>query len=898
MPVKVTIVNDVFADPATHKVAEVESLVDYLVSRFPSWPNTARIYNEAVAQICDVTPNNEAEVDRLHTLKGPFTIIVYPSQNQALDAPGEFATIIIAIVAIIAVVAAVFLLRPKTPNPNVKQPDGSPNNSIATLGGRSNTARPNGRINDIAGTVFCIFDMLMVPWRFFKDNIEYEVGYFCCGRGQYEFANNIIYDGDTPVGNIPGSSCEVYGPNTSPNSGDAPVLTIGDPIGLRVITIRRSNSVDGQEIFPRNYRVAESWAALEFVYPNIIRYTGSEDNYMARYFRQGDDVTVYSLDYTNGAVTANLSGLYTISLISTFGSVSGNQIELGDAASVNADWNKLSDFPGQATTDQQRVAIDGTGGLFNYGMDRIPVGYFVLYCPLMSGIKLNLVAEQGCYYIDNATGEQHYIDVDFRIRVQPCDALGNAVGPFVEYSKTFFGSSSQKSQLALSLSIGATSTTNYIKVQIIRDTDRDYNTGHSVTDIILWRDLYVFSSHVPSRFGNITSILSVTRATATALAVKDRKLSAVVTRQFPKYLGNNTFSVTLYSTNDAADIISAFALDPYIGNRQVSEADFDNLYDTTAAIAAYFDFDGCKEFCYTFDDPDLSFEDTIATIAQAIFCNAYRQGSQLKLSFERLTVDSKLLFNHRNKVPGSETRQVSFGNQNNYDGVSITYVDPNNNDAPATLYFPADQSAKNPNEIQTTGVRNNIQAYMRGAREYNKILYQHLTTQFTGLQMADLLITADRFLATDNTRPDVQDGDINAVSGLTLTLSQNISLSGLTTPVIFLQHYDETVESIGVSSGANPNQVVLAAAPRLPLAVDDALYAKSKFEIVGGNQRGQRAFLLTGRTPQDNGTSDLTAVNYDDRYYGNDSDYANGVIDAEGGIIDLNSDLPVVANLW
>lgn len=97
-------------------------------------------------------------------------------------------------------------------------------------------------------------------------------------------------------------------------------------------------------------------------------------------------------------------------------------------------------------------------------------------------------------------------------------------------------------------------------------------------------------------------------------------------------------------------------------------------------------------------------------IADAVFCKAYRRGSSIKLTFEKETDSSVMLFNHRNKLPGSETRTATFGYINDNDGVELDYISPED-DAKVTYYVPADQSAVNPKKLDTIGVRSKVHAH-------------------------------------------------------------------------------------------------------------------------------------------------------------------------------------------
>ena len=63
------------------------------------------------------------------------------------------------------------------------------------------------------------------------------------------------------------------------------------------------------------------------------------------------------------------------------------------------------------------------------------------------------------------------------------------------------------------------------------------------------------------------------------------------------------------------------------------------------------------------------------------------------------------------------------------------------------------------------------------------------------------------------------------------------------------------------------------------------MYAKTTYMIVGDDDTREKAFLMTEKEPQSNFTFIVRAVNYDSRYYANDNDYINGVIDINGNTI-------------
>jgi hypothetical protein len=309
MSVRVAIVENPM-DPREWEDHDVEDLETFLEERFGKWPETGRIYDlegfEDLARAAgsltvntlrarDVTPVDEASADRLKELKGPLLISV---------APGDPLTIIIAVVAVIVAVVASLLLMPKIPQLNNTYQ--SPNNTLAN---RSNQSRPGGRIPDIFGSVRSVCDLLAVPYKMFVDQQEVEIAYMCVGRGEYEISD--VRDGDTLISAISGAGAAFYGPQTSPNSGDAPFLQIGTDINQPVLSVQQMNEVNGQVLRPPNSNFIRGDSSIRFVAPDLIVSTTGVD--FTEYFEAGDEITVGGADFGDVAfydATTQVSRFY------------------------------------------------------------------------------------------------------------------------------------------------------------------------------------------------------------------------------------------------------------------------------------------------------------------------------------------------------------------------------------------------------------------------------------------------------------------------------------------------------------------------------------------------------------------------------------------------------------
>lgn len=547
--------------------------------------------------------------------------------------------------------------------------------------------------------------------------------------------------------------------------------------------------------------------------------------------------------------------------------------------------------PLNSINGQSLIAPNLTGGgLFS--------GPFLIGDSSTTEIWCNFVAQSGLYAINN-TGAQIAQSADIQVGLTPCDAAGNALGIEILHNITINGSAVSKQRIGITQKIVLPASGTYL-IRAKRTSNTTITAGTSVVDEIQWREALAITPVTNLHFGNVTTVQTLSLPTPNALALKQRKLNLLLTRNVLKGTlagGAVTFTPNRQPSVIAADIINDIALDARLGNRQSSELDLPGIYQAMSDITTYFGTSRVIEFCFTFDDSKVSFEEMVQDIAASIFCNAYRRGNVISIFFEKLAVNSKMLFNHRNKIPKSETRTVTFGYFQDNDGITLEYTDPNapnfpNQDTITSIYFPEDQSAINPKKITAVGVRNNVQAKLLGWRYYQKLKFQNTAVEFEATHEAAMRILNERILVADNTRPDTQDGEIVAQNGLVLTTSQPVNMPNVTTgfgslPInwtVFLQHYDDTVEAIGcVQSGAN--QITLNAPPSIPLIMGVETFARTTYIIVAdrgisstGSVVRSSAFLLSEKTPKQKNTYTVKAVNYDANYYSHDTDVINGII--------------------
>lgn len=852
-------------EPDSWTEFETDDVCAFLAEKFTTFPDTAKVYHEYVCATNDVTPNSDESIDRLASLPGPFYVVVYP----------EAAAIPYIIAAIVAAIVAYAIVSGNIPKPKNQGDSPSPNNDLAS---RQNTARPFARIPDIYGTVRSTPDLLTLPYSTYVENVEIEHCYMCIGRGFFQVFD--ILDGTTPASSIPGTQVSVYNPYASPNLVGpyvAPPGAISDVYGVNtnvggvindtLWSVTRNSGVNGEALPAPGTSdpagsVSTGAAHIHGVYSGGNYYLQSTDTSDVDFTQvgvlDGESVRVLLSANDGDHILMDFSGEYPVTYSPAAPSVS--RIYLDHPNTINSQWN----FTDSVLTWHNNASVARI-------TDTAFENSFMLRDPDMTQIWINVVATNGCYQLDSS-GNASAVDVQLEAFITPVNSDGSARGEGTLYELVFPGDAS-KISLGLTyrfvLDTPGPATITLRRVSISPHSQQ-------VSDSLQWKDLYGMTPVYQQHFGDVTTVYSMTRATAGALSVKERKLNLLVQRMLlTRIPGTATFGA-LAPTNSVAPILYWIARDPQIGNRPAAEIDIDNLYNTAAAIASYFGTTKAAEFCYTFDSNNLTSEEMISAVAQAVFCFAYRQGNLLRLTFELLKTTSTMLFGHRNKVPGSENRSLSFGPANNFDCVQYDYVSPVD-DAKITLYVPS--QGINPQKITSIGVRNYVQAYCQAWRAWNKLMYGNTSVEFTALQEAEILLQADRILVADNTRSGTQDGEVVSQNVLELFLSQPVVFAPGKSYRIILQGIDGLTESIAIAPGSSSYHVLLSVAPTVALSLTENASVRTLYWVVANDDVRPQAFLVNKREPGANSfTHKITAINYSDNYYARDLDYLHGTI--------------------
>lgn len=838
---------------------EIEEAVSVAASLLKRWPGGhgapagLRIYRDTVSSATDIT--DEA-------LRNP-RLLTDPSDDvyHCVVTAGD----LIAILTIVAVVIAVatVLLLPSIPGalPNANRTQQSPNNS---LGARSNQARPGQRSADIRGKQRNAYpDLLQVPYRRFRSGIEYEYLYAEISEGFV--ALNDIKDGDTEFARL-GGRLAVYGPDTSPLSGTPELIIGGAAPDEMLYEVRESNEIDGVTLVAPN---ASEFAEVNITITSAGVLSVPSGIDFTEFLEVGEFVTLTdfyffdSFDPETGYSRDNLGGTFEVTAVSALSitlDVGTEWSSVGASYVVprfawtnnNRDW-WLEDTPGTARVDFF-PAISGVGSAG-------PIG--PIDASDCDRIWINVVAQNGLYK-DNG---QNLIStvVNYTLKIYELDINGDLTGNITQHD-SFVAPLQNNLQQFTGNTLDVVNPYSRAEITLERISPTDKGFNGTVVDEIKWRNLYLVKnvSSVDSSYA--TTVHAEIRATPLALRVKERKLNMTVTRKVANYLGDGLFSPTETTITDLfAPVVASIWRDPLFGRGEDDEVNWENLFAVQAEMIEYYsDSDPCR-VGYTFDSDKITAEDAIKLICDAVNVIPYRIGSVLNFWFERPQSQSALFFGHRFKHPGTDSRSRRFAPENNKTGVELTYF----SEITGSFETVTRGDQIDPLRIELPACITARGAQIRVDREWNKLRYSRVQQTFDATAIGRMTVPGMRVDVVDNTRRAPFDGEIRAVNGLTVTISQPIELPVPTDYSIVLTRADGSLESISVAAQPASDKITLATASAEPVRVS-RLADRTVYSIGTDDMRSKLAMLVREITPKDYNRVTIGAINYDDRYYSED----------------------------
>lgn len=841
--------------------------------------SSVRLYHNSLTN--DVTPKTPNDVDKLLRLDGRIYAVVHPMGLETLIAVG---------ISILVSVAVAFLMTPVLPNQNGSTQAPSPNNALAA---RTNQQRLGGRIPDIFGTVFSVPDLQAPTYSVYIDHKEVEMSYYAIGRGRYDVKQ--AFDDTTPIGQVFGSSVLVFNPDTTLD--DTPAFQFGsaftpDEAAWSRMAAKRYTSVNGQTL-----PAPDSYLKVETVFknPNIIETTGSAK--LTDNFAVGDLILVEGADnlasgngLTTGVAPDTTDVTYTLNGQYTILAVTEKQITLSNPKSVNTDWQKLSTNTDlTVVTDKVTLSTQST---------TLWQGWFYTDLKDHDGAYVNITAPNGLYD-GEPSGRWRALRLFGSIQSEIVDDTNNPIAGTLStqsfaiqspnsqdftfrpirqgYQESDNDSLDNKVRATAAVSVEIINP-NFVKgkrlrIRVSRTSNVVTDSSSGIVDELKLKDFYGVRKMSGKDFPmGRTTVYSKTLGTEGALSLKERKLRLLVQR----YVTDATTGLPVLS-NRADDIIRHIATDEKIGGLTLSQVDVMQIKNEIDVQVAHFGTPLCSEFSHTFDDSNLSAEETFATVGKAVFSQLKRQGNKIMLDFERKVPASVAVFNSHNIMPDTYSAPQSFGKPNDYDGAKVEYTDPFD-DAEVSMFYPY-EGLSNPHEDKLIGVRNKVQAHMHLMRLNNRDSFAYKSCEFVAGDESNIVVRTNRITVAEQLRADVQQGSVESIEVVGSDIVMYVLGDALLQPdkqyTAFIQTINNGVESIAVTAN-DAYSVKLARLPSGEISGSDNV-VQAVYQIVSNDDMQRDAYLVAEKSPDEGMNNKLLCTNYDDRYYQNDSDFKNGL---------------------
>lgn len=728
--------------------------------------------------------------------------------------PQGFDPLTIAGIFFVIGVAAAVILAPNIPileRPGQERATESPNNRLT---GQTNIARPLQRIPDLYGKNKIWPDLIAKTHFEFISNRKFVTEFLCVGRGEYLLED--LKSGETLISDITGASSTIFGPSTAP---------------AVILDVTESSIVDGQQIFAPNSTDIISFNSGGF-FQTAVNDTivGASSDFLQ--FSAGEQF----------AITNTVSNNGTFTFVSAVNNILGTTVVVQETAFVD-----------ETDLSFQVDAVAGASSVV--GPFVVPGGTEDVWFDLLF---LNGLG-------DRTSGSMVSLTIDFDLILERLDAPGGSVIGTETTGVSVTGSSIEQVFNTFKVAPDFPGDPYQAKVERQTNTTEDAN----FLDNSKWGRLAGVEDLGGINFGNITTVLIVTKATEQSVKTQERKFNALATRKLRTYNTSTGLIVpALTATKKMADAMLEHLTDEFLGNKNTADIDLDGLYeiqDDLDVDAIYGDKLG--RFSFTFSDQSVSVGDELVTIGNAARTFAFRDGNIFRFGREETKVNRTTIFNARIKKPDSESKTKRLQKPLDFDGIEIQWIPEDSNDAEIIIFPETGPAPENPRKLEAAGIKVYEQAWNRAKLEFLKLKHVRETVE-TLVNKRGLLVTLnDRVGNVDGTNVKAQGGELAGFSGLTIETSDPIDFKGSGSGFAIINDESGNPSSAIVATPRTDgvNGFILASAlaffPVLRGDNDNQIASLYNF-FIDGDDKTAKDYTIQEIRPQEDGFVSLSMTNY------------------------------------
>jgi len=832
-------------------------------------------------------------------------------------------------------------LRKDLKRPKLGDTKTSPNNS---LGDRGNEVRLGERIEDIWGTHPKVYPSLLSSYtRFNNDFREVECSTLSLGRGKYNTQR--YQDNDYNCDQIPTMKLAEYNPGTVISGTPDKIVTNTAPEYPPLLTKQVGNIAsfelrnestgkfllaqkdyigeDGDIVVAYTarrtpYFTTQSEVVIEANarYTKTIRLTGcGVSDWTTTLFIDGGNLSFEGLAYAEEGVAAVFDNCSVISASIT-GVVAGYMefvVTYNTSSARDTFWDKLP-------VGVAKSPIYSRYDVYKSGDPEYPeeITYFVLNQPRPPGLGYSdstgynvetILFENEVKITLTSSYQSERIYIDYQSNGTAsylsnfvCDkgtAGGNNVAvltiTYDDNSTTKETFSCPKYTKDTSMRVGYTHTKSFLQSASPKPVYFTWHRSDTSGNSFVLRDVYRYEDLTGFKNDDVT-IARVERQYSDYFgASNEMKLSCKATRVVQTITENVDGTWQLSGTEtgtlgvaDRLDIVIAnLHLDAYNGRRTTTTLDYASLKAAVDSIEEFIDVT-CG---ISFDDDSLKYEDELKALLIPFGIQVYQLGSKLYFLAEKSQTSADMLFTHRDYDVSSFKMSYIFRDNDNYDGVKLSYKtseeisgyygDDYEIGDTIELFLPQDATISNPLEIELNAVHTEQQANLTLYREYYKQKYAKKSIQFTAFAMGRQVVPGMVIAVADNLRKNKSDGEILStyVDG-GYTYAETSQILPNTFNFVAITNEDGSVSYYSVTRDSD----YVFRFNNTPTGIyTDWEQSKTRYMVY---QSDYAKYLVTDVDVKGAAEVEISAINYDNRYYQKDSSftiYKQGNVQAFSG---------------
>lgn len=455
--------------------------------------------------------------------------------------------------------------------------------------------------------------------------------------------------------------------------------------------------------------------------------------------------------------------------------------------------------------------------------------------------------------------------VSIVIRVDEIDSNNIPTGVFYLKTVDFYGNTQSRQSVTRKITSadGLPSFGRYM-VQVERITP---DLGDNALDLVVLEYIAAVREYAQN-WGDITALKVVRESSQRVNKGASTKINCLVTRKLQTFTSGSTYVATRNFSDYAYYLLSDLA--------QVSDANIDTttlfgiMSGLSSATLGYFD--------YQFDDKNTSLRDRLNICCNVARVRYYNEGLNWTFTREEARPTRMALFNRRNLKPQSSQFVQQFRRPNDYDGVTLVYVDPVKNSEKRISKkilggdF-VDGLGENSFEFNLAGCRNAAQAINRLNLEVRRLIYQNIQVKDVSKGDALTLPLGERVDWVDMYDHEIFSGEIMGQRENVFATSERFTPQAGVDYLVCVTDDDGVPTSTAVACSPRSDGTIkgFEAEGLFTFTGNQVFQVGSRYMIASANNYEASSFTLIGKgKPNEDGDVPIELAEYNELLFADD----------------------------